>query len=655
MLSAFLSPAVVGIAVAVIAVIIVITLVVRRYRIVKPDTAMIVVGNRGKSIQNEKGQQVIDLSGQKVVTGGGTFVWPFIQQAFELELRSRRLALTTTGQTKNGITLSAQAVAVIKVGGSEEMIRAAAQRFLSQQDEIETSAQEVLSGSLRSILGNLTVQEIIQDRSAVASLVLSAAEEALSKQGLVIDTLQIQEIKDTGDYISNLGRPEAAAVRRAAEVADTEANRASEEARIEAEKLIIDKTRELRLKEAAVQAETDKAAATAAAAKPLEEAQQRQRITEQESITAQRKADLQEQELNASVRKVADAEAYRLAAIARAEAEAQIARAEAEKRERELVAEAVAAEGRAEAEAIAAKGRAEAEAIAARAEALATESQAVLAQQMIGVLPAVAEKFAEAYASSNITIVSADGANKVTGDMVGGIASVNTLMKDVTGIDITGIINGRAVGEGVAEGLGKAKGGRLPRQQKLESTPKVKAEAKPVVAAPAAATTARPDAKPETSAPATPVKEEPKATPAPATKPAGAPPVVTETATTPAKPSEVKPEVTAEEGQYDMKMLANDLTQFLTKSKALNGKASSVTLPKFQEELSNILNGVEWSLEEAGKRGIKYKQIPFVSDALRDNVRGVIAKYEAAVVKAGFALPEQGLLENYPLIKDFLK
>ena len=375
------------------------------------------------------------------------------------------------------------------------MIRAAAQRFLSQQDEIESSTQEVLSGSLRGIIGTLTVEEIIKDRAALASAVLSAAEEALTKQGLVVDTLQIQEIKDDQDYIVNLGRPEAAQVRQRAEVADTNATRTAEEAKIDAQKVIIVKQRDLQLEQASIQSETDKARAEAEAAKPLEEAIQRQRIVEQEELTATREAALREQQLNADVRKVADAEAYRIEAIAKAnaasivsqaqgKATADVASADAERQKRELSAqaleregqaqklnrtlqaEALASEGRAEAEAIEAKGTAEASAIEARAKALSNQSQAVLAQQALEVLPAIAHEFAAAYGNiDNLTVVSSDGSNKLSSDLVGNVTGITAMLKDATGIDINSLVSGLATGTAAGAALGKARGSK--RKAKL--------------------------------------------------------------------------------------------------------------------------------------------------------------------------------------------
>ena len=340
-----LNPIFILILLAALVAVVLITGAVRRYRIAEPDEAIIVTGRKGKTTVDASGHSFTDLSGQKVVTGGGVFVMPFVQKSFKLSLRSRRLLFNTTAQTKNGITIHAQAVAVIKVGGTEEMIRNAAQRFLSQQEEIESSTQEVLSGSLRGIIGQLTVLDIIHDRKALADAVLQAAEDALTKQGLVVDTLQIQEINDNQNYISNLGVPESAAVQRAAAIANTEAQKAAEQASIEAKKQILEANRVLQLQEAAVRAETDKAVAQAAAAKPLEDAVQRQAIVAQEEITAQRQAELREQQLNADVRKVADAESYRIQVTAEANAKARQVEANAERASREARAEAAKAEG----------------------------------------------------------------------------------------------------------------------------------------------------------------------------------------------------------------------------------------------------------------------------------------------------------------------
>lgn len=462
------SPAIVGIFGAVIALVLIALVIIKRYRIAKPDEAIIVTGGKGKEVVDAAGNKSRDLSGQKVVTGGGVFVVPFVQKSFTISLRSRRLTITTEAQTTDGITIQAQAVAVVKVGGAQEMIRAAAQRFLSNSDEIDESTQEVLSGSLRSIIGGLTVLQIIRDRAVVAQSVLEAAEEALTKQGLVVDTLQIQEIRDGADYIANIGRPEAAKVRQQADIAETNAYQASQEAKIAAERVLLDRNRELKLRQAEIQAETDKATAQASAAEPLEDAIQQQAIVQQKQITAQKEVALRTEQLNADVRAVAEAEAYRVEALAKADAAAAVSaadgRAQAVEREglanraaRIAASEALEREGRAEAAALEAKGTAEAIAIDARARALETQSQAVLAQELIHLLPEIAGKYAEAIgAIDNMTVVSADGSSKVAGDAMGNIKGLLEMAKDTVGIDLVGMLNGVVAGGAAGAAAGRA-------------------------------------------------------------------------------------------------------------------------------------------------------------------------------------------------------
>ena len=464
----FITPAIVGVFGAVVALVLIALVIIKRYRIAKPDEAIIVTGGKGKEVKAADGSTIRDMSGQKVVTGGGVFVLPFVQKSFTISLRSRRLSITTEAQTTDGITMQAQAVAVVKVGGTQEMIRAAAQRFLSNSDEIDESTQEVLSGSLRSIIGGLTVLQIIRDRAVVAQSVLEAAEEALTKQGLVVDTLQIQEIRDGADYIANIGRPEAAKVRQAADIAETNAYQASEEAKIAAEKVLLDRNRELKLRQAEIQAETDKANAQAQAADPLEQAIQQQAIVEQQQITAQREVALRTEKLNADVRAVAEAEAYKVEALAKAEAAAAVSaadgRAQAVEREglaaraaRIAASEAVAAEGRAEAEAIQAKGTAEAIAVEARARALETQSQAVLAQELIHRLPEIAGEYAQAIAGiDSMTVVSADGTSRVAGDAMGNLKGLLEMARETVGVDLVGMLNGVVTGSAAGAAAGRA-------------------------------------------------------------------------------------------------------------------------------------------------------------------------------------------------------
>src|SRR5690606_32164474 len=300
-----LIPILVGIAFIVLLVVLIFTL--RGIKIAKPDEAIIVT-SRQRGARAASGE--FENAGQKVVFGSRVFVKPIVEAHFKLSLRSRQLNVQATAQTKDAITIRVNAVAVVKVGGSEPMVRAAAQRFLNQQDQIESSTEEVLSGSIRSIVGQLTVTEIITNRQALQGQVLEAVGESLDVQGLQIDTLQIKEIDDDNGYIKDLGRAEAARVKQVAEIAEAEARRNSEQARIAADQALAEAQRELDLRTAAIQKETDKARAEAAAAAPLAEAIAQQEVVAQQEVTAAKRVGLRKQELDAEIRAQADAEAY---------------------------------------------------------------------------------------------------------------------------------------------------------------------------------------------------------------------------------------------------------------------------------------------------------------------------------------------------------
>ncbi len=441
-------------------------LIVSRYKVAGPNEAYIVTGRKGKEVTNpETGLISTDLSGQKVVMGGGVFVVPFVQRLHVLDLSSRRIPVQIRGAVSGqGIKLNLDGVAIVKVGGNEDSIRAAAQRFLSQQAEVETFTQETLAGALRSIVGSLSVEQIIRDRAAFAQRVADESESSLTGQGLVLDAFQIQDITDDGSYLSDLGRPESARVGQVAAVAEAAARQAAEQSRLAAEQQIAIAHRELMLKQAEIKAETDAAAAKAAASGPLAQADRDQAIlTEQEKV-AVRQAALKERQLDTEVRRPADAERYRVetaaqanrsASIAKAEAEkmASIARAEAEseslrltgngeKARRMAEAEATQAEGEAKAAATLATGNAEAEAMHKRADAYARYNQAAVLEMLIGVLPQIAKEVAAPMASiDKLTVVSTDGAGELPKNVTDNVVQVTELLKNTTGLDLQEIIN----------------------------------------------------------------------------------------------------------------------------------------------------------------------------------------------------------------------
>ncbi|QNP68253.1 flotillin family protein [Streptomyces roseirectus] len=430
--------------------------VVTRYKVAGPSEAFIVTGRRGKKATDpETGHVFTDNSGQKVVVGGGVFVVPFVQQKFTLDLSSRHIPIAVRGAvTLRGVKAHLEGVAIVKVGGTEDSIRAAAQRFLMQQDGIVGFTQEVLSGALRAIVGRMSVEDIIRDRAAFAGQVAEEAEASLSGQGLVLDAFQIQDITTEGSYLEDLGRPEAARARQEADIAEAVARRAAEQARLKAEEEIAVAQRTFALKQAEIKAETDEAAARAAAAGPLAEAARRQEVLSEQEKVAERQAALTDRELDTKVRKPADAaryqaeqeaEARRVALVKEAEATAERARltGEGEKARRAALAAAVRIEGEAEAAAIGAKGAAEAEAMRKKADAFAQYGDAAVLQMLVEVLPQVVAKASEPLSAiDKMTVISTDGAGRLPRAVADNVAQGLELLGSTTGVDLAELLKG---------------------------------------------------------------------------------------------------------------------------------------------------------------------------------------------------------------------
>ncbi|WP_369213135.1 flotillin family protein [Streptomyces flavofungini] len=451
-----MSPVLTAVIGVVVLLVLLALVVITRYKVAGPSEAFIVTGRRGKkSTDPDTGRVMTDNSGQKVVVGGGVFVVPFVQQKFTLDLSSRHIPIAVRGAvTLRGVKAHLEGVAIVKVGGTEDSIRAAAQRFLVQQDGIVGFTQEVLSGALRSIVGRMSVEDIIRDRAAFAGQVAEEAEASLSGQGLVLDAFQIQDITTEGSYLEDLGRPEAARARQEADIAEAVAQRAAEQARLKAAEEIAIAQRTFALKQAEIKAETDEAAARAGAAGPLAEAARQQDVlTEQEKV-AQRQAALTDRELDTKVRKPADAaryqaeqeaEARRISLVKQAEADAERARltGEGEKAQRAALADAVRLEGEAEAAAIGAKGAAEAEAMHKKADAFTRYGDAAILQMLVEVLPSVVAKASEPLSAvDKMTVISTDGAGQLSRTVADNVAQGMELLSSTTGVDLGELLKG---------------------------------------------------------------------------------------------------------------------------------------------------------------------------------------------------------------------
>ncbi|MFB7943886.1 SPFH domain-containing protein [Kitasatospora phosalacinea] len=404
------------------------------WRVAEPNEALVISGSKhGEGL------------GFRVVTGRGTFVVPGVQVVRRLSLDLNEAALDVECVTSQGIPVHVKGVVIFKVGDDPASIANAARRFLDQQKMMGQRVHNVFAGHLRSIVGGLTVEDMIRDRERLTGETRSASGIEMEKLGLIIDSLQIQEILDPTGYITNLAAPHAAAVQRDARIAAAEADRRATEAEQEAFARKAEATRNSGIQQAGYQAEMDTAAARALQAGPLAQAAARQEVVVQETKVAELEAHRKEQQLQADVRKPADARAYETRTKAEADRDARISAAEALARETDLKtaaeanrvkvaaaaeaeatkarglaaaeatratgeaqaaaeaakglaeAEASRAKGLAEAEATRAQGLAEAEGIKARAAALAENQEAVVAQQLAENWPAIVRAGADAF------------------------------------------------------------------------------------------------------------------------------------------------------------------------------------------------------------------------------------------------------------------
>ncbi len=464
---------VIAIAVALLSLLI---FIARRIRRVPPNEALVIVGRGAGRASPES------AIGQRVVIGGRTFVWPILQQGFSISLEQRQIGITVEGVDKNRIKIAIKASINFKVSGTEDGVRRAAQRFLSQQELLTEIIKESLEGSLRSIVGDMTIEQIISDRKSLSDRVVAETKTDLVEQGLQVDLLNISDISTPGsDYLANLGRAEAARARQVAEVSEAEAARASEFARIEAAEQIAERQKALSLKQAVIKAETDRANAEAEAAGQLAKAEQDKLVAVQERDALSEQALVTQERLDIEIRKPAEAEAYaevqratakrdaanasteaeaykrtkiaeanKVAAVQDAEASATAVRfsGEAERDRQVALAAGIRADGEARAAATQAEGLAEAAATDAKAMALKKYGEAALAQEIISRLPEIVRAAAEPISNiKTLTVVSTDGASAIT-KTVGQVLGEGTeVVKSLTGLDVGSILAGLAGGK----------------------------------------------------------------------------------------------------------------------------------------------------------------------------------------------------------------
>jgi flotillin len=434
--------------------------IAQMYRKVGPNEAFIVYG----------------AGGTRVIKGGGTVIFPMIHsyKTLPLELMSFDVAPKQDLYTKQGVAVTVEAVAQIKVKSDQESILTAAEQFLSKTpQQREGLIRLVMEGHLRGIIGQLTVEEIVKQPEMVADRMRATCADDMDKMGLEVVSFTIKEVKDGNDYITNMGRPDIARVKMLADIATAEAERdtaikraealresaikkaEADQQRVLAETLSLaaqaEAQRDLDVKKAQFVEITKRQEAQADKAYEIQTAvmQQQvvvetvkvQQIEKQEQIKVQEAEIVRhEKELIATVLKSAEVERARIETLAAAESQRLMIEAEGR-------AASVRAEGEAEAEIIFKKGDAEARAMNVKAVAYLEWNQAAVVDKLITQMPEMVRAMAAPLANvDKITIVSTGdgpsaGAHKITGDLAAIAAQVPALFESLSGMQMSDLLS----------------------------------------------------------------------------------------------------------------------------------------------------------------------------------------------------------------------
>jgi flotillin len=445
---------------AVLAVLLGLGMLAKLFRKAGPHEALIIFGMRGT----------------RIVKGGGTIIFPMIEQCRELslELMSFDVAPQQSLYTKQGVAVTIEAVAQIKVKSDPESIRTGAEQFLTKRPEQrEGLIRLVMEGHLRGIIGQLTVEQIVKEPEMVADRMRSTCADDMSKMGLEVVSFTLKEVRDKNDYITNMGRPDIARIKRDAEVAAAEADRdiaikraeatraaavakaQADQERVAAETASLAKQaeaeRDLDIKKAAFLEATKRAQAQADKAYEIETNIKQQQViaeavkvqqVEREAQVKVQEAEIarRERELIATVLKQAEIERQRIETLANAERQRLMSEAEGR-------ASAIRAEGEAQAEIIFKKGEAEAKAMNIKAEAFQEYNQAAVVDKLITGLPDVVRALSEPLSKvDKVTIVStgngdAAGAYKLTGDVTKIAAQVPALFEALSGMQMSDLLS----------------------------------------------------------------------------------------------------------------------------------------------------------------------------------------------------------------------
>lgn len=461
----------IAVVIGVIVAVLVLVIVVTGYVKASPDTAYIISGLRKEP---------------KVLIGKAGIKIPFLEKKDELNLQLIPIDVKTSNAvpTADYININVDAAVNIKISDEPSRLNLAAQNFLNKPVEyIANVAREVLEGNMREIVGRMNLEEMVSDRQKFAELVKENAEPDLAKMGLDIVSFNVQNFVDGNGVIENLGVDNIVKIQKNAAIsravserniaqAQAKASQEANDAKIAAETIIAEKNNELAIKKAELKKVADAKQAEADAAYKIQEEQSRKsieiatadaNIMKQEKEIELRRKDVEvtEQELDAKIKKQAEAE--RFAAQQRAdaelykrqkdaeaqlfekqrEAEAKKAEAEAVKYQMEQEAAGIQAKGEAEAKAIEAKGMAEAEALNKKAEAMKKYGEAAVMEMYFNMLPKAVEAAAKPLEKvDKITMYGDGNSAKLVSDIVTTATQVSEGMNESMGIDLKSLLAG---------------------------------------------------------------------------------------------------------------------------------------------------------------------------------------------------------------------
>jgi flotillin len=463
---------------SVLALMFIMSILARLYRKAGPHEALIIYG----------------FGGTRVVKGHGAIVFPMVQVCRELslELMSFDVAPQQDLYTKQGVAVTVEAVAQIKVKSDMESILTASEQFLTKTpDQREGLIRLVMEGHLRGIIGQLTVEEIVKQPEMVSDRMRSTCADDMNKMGLEVISFTIKEVRDKNEYITNMGRPDVARIKRDADVATAEADRdtairravatresAVARAQADQERVLAETVsqakqaeaqRDLEIKKAQYLEVTKKQQAQADKAYDIQtNIMQQQVVAEQVKvmqIEKEQQVKVQEAEINrrekeliATVLKQAEVERQRIETLAAAEKQRLIAEAEGH-------ASSIRAQGEAEAEIIFKKGEAEAKAMNVKAEAFQEYNQAAVIDKLFASMPEIVRALAAPLANvDKITVVStgngnAAGMHKITGDITTMAAQIPALFETLSGMPLSDLLGKvRQIGEKSPKPEGNGKG-----------------------------------------------------------------------------------------------------------------------------------------------------------------------------------------------------